>query len=415
VAVLAAVFIVAMVTDAWFSPVVGWDLPDQWPRAGVLPRAVFLVIMTTGLAVQATAIVLVGRWPAITVTVMLGIYVVLVLVLNSPTWLESMNLPIAVAFFFLTMELRPVRAAMTFVAMVVVFAALQWFWVTRISGEPSTYRALWMFKVFVTFFPLIVVLGILGEVWGLLTRRASLARQEAETARRRSEAIEREHERRVIQAREHERERIAQELHDVAAQHLTGLLSLADAASSVAHADPSSAIGLIGEIRAEGHYAAASLYGALSDLRSHAIGDLVRTPDIRQLTDLVKYWQAHGMHVDMQKDGDLAGLPYVVSATAYRVVHEALSNAAKYAPGACVSVALVKDTRHLAVSVVNSPSTHTASETDEVIGLGWGLAGLRSRIDLLDGGFSARQSSNGGFCVSAELPLEQRETELEEQ
>src|SRR3546814_10215650 len=84
-------------------------------------------------------------------------------------------------------------------------------------------------------------------------------REEAERARR-------EHDERVARARTVERARIARELHDVAGQHLAGLITLSDAALSLAADRPEEALRLVEDVRSEGRFAAASLAGAIADL-----------------------------------------------------------------------------------------------------------------------------------------------------
>lgn len=205
-------------------------------------------------------------------------------------------------------------------------------------------------------------------------------------------------------SRNAERGRIAQELHDVAGQHLAGLVSLCDASVELAPAHPQQALQLIDEVRAEGRYAAASLYGALGDLRAVDATAHTPTPDLRSLADLVSFWRARGMDVALEAQGDVELAPVVVSTTAYRAVQEALSNAAKHASGAPVRVHVDVDPGLLTATVVNgTPRRPRADENG--LGLGWGLDTLRQKLTLVDGSLRAASDDAGGWRLEVEIPL----------
>jgi signal transduction histidine kinase len=254
------------------------------------------------------------------------------------------------------------------------------------------------------FAPLVIAAGLLGGLWGSRSRKLAVERSEAEAARR-------EHDQRITRAEQAERERIAQELHDVAAQHLSGLLSLANAAVDLADDDPHTAVSLIADVREEGRFAVASIYGALGELRSRGAEHPEPTPDAQQLDRLVGQWRARGMRVELLALGDLTTLPAVVSVTAYRTVQEALANAAKHAPGAHVRVRVLVDVARLSLTVENAAPARSASASasGNGIGLGWGLSGLRQRLTFLNGTLRAGPATDGGWRVSVDLPLTQPE------
>jgi signal transduction histidine kinase len=103
---------------------------------------------------------------------------------------------------------------------------------------------------------------------------------------------------------------------------------------------------------------------------------------------------------------ELTGLPDgsrvdpAVGRAAYRIVQEALTNAAKHAPGALVSVALERPAKQLVVRVVSGPGR--ASEPAP--GGGYGLVGLAERVRTLGGRLTAQPRLDGGFEVEAEPP-----------
>lgn len=86
---------------------------------------------------------------------------------------------------------------------------------------------------------------------------------------------------------------------------------------------------------------------------------------------------------------------------AHRVVQEALTNALKHAHGSRTSVRVHHGEREITVEVGTDGSGSRAGSPD---GGGWGLAGLRERVDVLGGDFSAGRRTDGGFVVRARIP-----------
>jgi signal transduction histidine kinase len=237
----------------------------------------------------------------------------------------------------------------------------------------------------------------LGAWWGMQSRRVAIARMDAETARR-------EHDKRVEEAEQRERARIAQELHDVAGQHLAGLITLADAALAIAPERPDDALHLVEEVRNEGRFAAASLAGALTDLRAAGTEPREMTRDLRQADELVDYWRRRGMTIRLAATGPVEELPTVISATAYRCTQEAITNAAKHAPGAEVDVDITVEPNRVGVLIANGAAPSTAQAVAG-LGLGWGLSGIRERIDLLRGTLVFGESPDGGWMVRFRIPV----------
>jgi signal transduction histidine kinase len=89
---------------------------------------------------------------------------------------------------------------------------------------------------------------------------------------------------------------------------------------------------------------------------------------------------------------------------AYRIVQESLSNASQHAPGAAVIVSVGQEAGAVLLRVANGPSGTAGSSGDED-GPGHGLTGMRERVALLGGSLSAGRSPDGGFVVSAVLPV----------
>ena len=89
---------------------------------------------------------------------------------------------------------------------------------------------------------------------------------------------------------------------------------------------------------------------------------------------------------------------------AYRIVQESLSNASQHAPGAAVTVSVDHDSGAVLLRVANGPGGPADPARNER-GPGHGLTGMRERVALLGGSLSAGPSPDGGFVVSAVLPL----------
>ncbi|WES63948.1 histidine kinase [Microbacter sp. GSS18] len=362
----------------------------------IFPPPVLLSLLLLGCAVQAASILLSDRSPEATVVIVTAVYIGLAVGLSVPRWLIGMYLVIALALFLLATR-RPLAVSIAWLAGVVVVTL----------GALS----LW---VSTTGLPLATVVGFvtaegiqlavpatagtaLGAWWGVQMRRVAVARAEAESAKL-------EQEWRVEEAQQRERTRIAQELHDVAGQHLAGLITLADAALAIAPDRPGDALLLVEEVRNEGRFAAASLAGALADLRAVGTEPRELTRDLRQAGELIEFWRKRGMNITLAATGPVEELPTVVSATAYRCAQEAITNAAKHAPGARVDVEITAAADRLSVLIANG-STSSATPAVSGLGLGWGLSGIRDRIDLLRGTLVFGATPDGGWIVRFGIPI----------
>ncbi|WZH35169.1 MAG: histidine kinase [Microbacterium enclense] len=366
----------------------GWNLP--------LPPGLVIALAALACLGQALFVVRLGRWPIPSMLGTVACYLFVAVVLGNPAWAVPMQLVIALAMFAVGAGLSPlVASGWSVLAVGGTLASLAW-WAAG-AGAPA--------QVVLTF---VVTEGtglvttsfaglIFGVLWAAHERRTERARRLA------AEAAERE-ERAVEATRNAERARIAQELHDVAGQHLAGLVSLCDASAELAPAHPQLALDLIDEVRAEGRYAAASLYGALGDLRAVDDDKIATTPDLRMLPEILTFWRERGMDVEFAGEGSLADLPAVVSTTAYRAVQEGLSNAAKHAAGATVRVVSRVTSERLHVAVENDPPKRMRADEAE-LGLHWGLDGLREKLSLVDGMLQASPDESGGWRLSVVIPL----------
>ncbi|MEV7471013.1 histidine kinase [Streptomyces kronopolitis] len=226
------------------------------------------------------------------------------------------------------------------------------------------------------------------------------------TAQARLEGLEREHQLRLEGARTAERARIAREMHDVVAHRVSSMVLTAGALRvGPASRDPAVATAA-DRIGTDGRHALEELREVLGVLMPgrHTTRPCpeVPRPGAVQLTALVKQAADRGQQVELRVDGFPEALPWPVQRALYRTGQEALTNAAKYAPGAAVTVALVCRVDGVHLTVTNTASTRPAV-TDLPSG-GNGLVGLAERARLLGGTLTAGPTDDHGFAVALTLP-----------
>lgn len=246
------------------------------------------------------------------------------------------------------------------------------------SGEPPS--------EFVTFY-LVLTLAWGAGAW---LRSAGIA--EAERRRRIAE-----------DTRAAERTRIARELHDVVTHHVTAMVVQAEAARYLA-ASPDRLDQSLTAVADTGRRAITDLRHLLDllnpDHGTEADGE-VRTPTVGRLLTLVEQTRKAGQPVEFTEEGTPSESTGSADLVAYRVVQEALTNALKYAHGSRTSVKVQHGAKEITVAVSTAGSGSRAASPG---GSGRGLAGLRERVDVLGGDFSARSQPDGGFVVRARIP-----------
>ncbi|GAA4612120.1 sensor histidine kinase [Saccharopolyspora hordei] len=242
------------------------------------------------------------------------------------------------------------------------------------------------------------LLGLLAVFVGLPWLAGRFRRQQAElveSGRQRVAQLEREQEFVAERARLRERTRIASDMHDALGNALA-LIALR-----------AGSLELAADMTEENRRAAAALRAtavAATDRLRQTIGLLREGPE-RSLEPpdepveaLVDRARAAGMDVELVRSGAPLAVPSAVDRAAHRVVQEALTNAARYAPGAHVTVRLERSARELLVVVHN-----TEVDTEPMLtGSGTGLVALAERVGLLGGTFHAEPGE--GFTVTARLP-----------
>ena len=201
-----------------------------------------------------------------------------------------------------------------------------------------------------------------------------------------------------------ERTRIARELHDVVAHHMSLIAVRAETAPYRLPGLPEPARAEFGSLSEVAREALAEMRWLLGVLRDDQPADLAPQPELADLPSLVDTARKAGLAVELSVPAALDHVPSGVGLCAYRIVQESLSNASQHAPGAAVSVSVDHDSGAVLLRVANGPGG-SADPSENEHGPGHGLAGMRERVALLGGSLSAGPSPDGGFVVSAVLPL----------
>ena len=204
-----------------------------------------------------------------------------------------------------------------------------------------------------------------------------------------------------------ERTRIARELHDVVAHHMSLIAVRAETAPYRLTGLPESARDEFGSLSEVAREALAEMRRLLGVLRHDGPADLAPQPELTDLPSLVDTARRAGLSVQLSAPAALDHVPAGVGLCAYRIVQESLSNASQHAPGAAVTVSVGHDRGAVLLRVANGPGGPGGPVGPPVNGHGpgHGLTGMRERVALLGGSLSAGPSPDGGFVVSAVLPL----------
>jgi signal transduction histidine kinase len=219
-----------------------------------------------------------------------------------------------------------------------------------------------------------------------------------------------------------ERARIAREMHDVVAHHLSMIAVQAETApyrlaakpggsglpepvheefAALSHAardaltEMRSLLGVLRSPEAEGAGAGAGQGGPESG------AELAPQPRLDDVPDLVGAARRKGARVTLRMPDNSKKLPQGVGLTVYRIVQESLSNAARHAPGAAISVVVEEEAPYVRITVKNDPPATSQPRAD---GTGHGLTGMRERVALLGGQLRTGPEPDGGFAVRAVLP-----------
>jgi signal transduction histidine kinase len=200
-----------------------------------------------------------------------------------------------------------------------------------------------------------------------------------------------------------ERARIARELHDVVAHHISMIAVQAETARLTTPGLPAAGaqrFAEIGDTARAGLTEMRRLLGVLrEDVDDGAVGDRQPQPGLAQLAELIdSAREASGAAARLIVSGPVASFDPGVELAAYRIVQEALTNTRRHAPGTAVDVELRYSGDTLRLRVRDNGPGPSAS------GSGHGLLGMRERAATVGGSLRTGPAPGGGFLVEAELP-----------
>ncbi len=295
----------------------------------------------------------------------------------------------------------------------------------RLKHVMAAGTADWLLVGSIVFAGPCLIAWVLGD--SMRYRRAYYANLEERAAR-----LERDRDAQAQIATAAERARIARELHDVVAHNVSVMVVQADGAAYALGTDPGRAREALAAISATGRQALAEMRVLLGVLRSSdeagearkagpgAAGlpgipagaaaatatasraALAPVPGIGQLDDLLDQTRAAGLHVTCTVEGEPLPLPDGTALAAYRIIQESLTNTRKHGgpwARACVLLRYTADAVELAVTD-NGLGGAAASD-----GAGHGLTGMCERAAMYGGTVQAGPRINGGFQVTARLPI----------
>ncbi|WP_433201513.1 sensor histidine kinase [Nocardia sp. CA-107356] len=236
-----------------------------------------------------------------------------------------------------------------------------------------------------------VVLFAMLVRWLVQSRKQLLAQEEENELERARRAIL------------EEKARIARDLHDVVAHHMSLVVVQAQTAPYRVEGVTPAARAEFESIGATAREALNEIRGMLGVLRSDGqLPDHAPQPKAADVLGLFEAARRAGVRIDWTVDGLLDPVPDAVGLALYRIVQESLSNASRHAPGAPVRVSIVIGTAALHLSVGNDLSATMARPVGNG---GHGLAGMRARALAVGGEVSAGPRADGGFEVRVRLPI----------
>jgi signal transduction histidine kinase len=234
----------------------------------------------------------------------------------------------------------------------------------------------------------LVVMLLVRRVVGDRERRAQIAERERDLAAREA----------VVE----ERARIARELHDVIAHHVSMIVLQAGAERRVLHGANTSTREVLETVERTGRSALNEMRRLLGMLRSDANEPLAPQPGLSDVPTLVTQLRDAGLRVELHVEGERRELPVGIELSAYRIVQEALTNALKHAGEARATVDIRYGSDSLELEIADDGTGGSAPVSSG----GHGLVGMRERVALCGGRLDAGRRPSGGFAVRVLLPIQ---------
>ena len=225
------------------------------------------------------------------------------------------------------------------------------------------------------------------------------------------EALRRELLRHTVIAQEEERSRIARELHDETAQFLTALsLNLATLKNLLP--EQQNTMDLINDLQSQTRQMSQGIYRLVHDLRPSQLDDLGLVPTLQYLAE--EEYRRAGLKVDLQVKGKRHRMDPLVETVFFRVAQEALTNVVRHAQCDQATVELIFENGQVILRV-RDEGVGIKIQTSDSQQRGWGLEGMRERVDSVSGQLSIFNPEAGGTVIEVAIPAERSETNLSEE
>src|SRR6516162_3157676 len=293
---------------AW-ATALAWASSPPYPNATDHPPGAAKIVV---LALMVAPLVVRRIWPIPVFAVMLAATIAAVL------WDSRLVAGLALLIALYTVAaLRPLRAALVCAGLLAITVVAFWLWLAGGAGWSNA----------------IPYAGTVAAALGLglysAARRAWLAELHD-----RADRLERERDQEGALAAAAERARIAREMHDVVAHHLTVMVTLSEAAAAAAASSPERAAEVMRSVSPTGRRALADTRRLLGVLRQRPGDDLAAAlapvPDLTQLDALIEEVRSAGLQSTLEVRGQAPEVPAGVQLTVYRLVQEALTNTLKH-------------------------------------------------------------------------------------
>ena len=344
-------------------------------------------------AVQAAALQRARRHPTRAYLIATGASCALLLTTHNRT--ISVTLCYLVAIMFVAMHGKGPRAVAAIATGIGADFGTQ-YWLLVQSGtiaesqNGSSVLATSLLNVIISY---IVCLGM-GYLVALHRERATQVRLHVAQSERERAAAARE-------AVASERRRMARELHDVTAHHLSTIVMHARLARLHA-ADPDECQTAVSSILDQALRSLTSLRQIVTILRLSDDADETPQHGIEDVPTLLRAVEQGLGEVSYAVNGDPSGLPDAVQFASYRIVQESLSNVVRHAAGTDVAVTVRRLEGEIVIRIENSASSVRHPKGKDP---GFGITGMRERVALLGGRLQTGPTSDGGWAVEASLAL----------
>jgi signal transduction histidine kinase len=390
---LAAVLLVGGILSAGLSSLAKVYGSEQGPLWTAIP---YVVVISAAIALRR-------RWPG-PVAVVVSLAFVVATSLKVPE-IYAGNIAMFIALYTVGAWMNARRSAF-FVRVGIMVVMAAWLVVEMyrqaIDQAAKADVVAGMFSPLVAFLMLQVLLNVLyfGGAYYFGERSWSAARQRA-ALEQRTEELERERALSAAQAVALDRVRIARELHDVVAHHVSVLGVQAGAARMMIPQDPQAATEIVAGIETSARDAIRDFRQLLDTLRAPGDSeDVSSTVDIDDIAELAAASTSAGLPTRLQVIGTPVPVPRVTAVNLYRIAQESLTNARRHAgPDAEADVRIRYEPGSVELEVVNTGRIVTGLRP------GLGQLGMRERATASGGTIELVPRPAGGFRVRATLPV----------